>query len=399
MSSPGWQQVLEDELARRSGVHQLRRRQVVRELDSTHVLVEGVVCLNFASNNYLGLSHHPRVQAAAAQALRQHAAGAGASPLVCGYTQEHAAAEAAIARWKNTPAAVLLPSGYQAAHAAVQTLAALGSLHPAGVRFLIDRLTHASLIDALGGRADWRVFPHNHLPKLQRLLDQAPPGQLQVVVTESIFSMDGDAADLTALAKLKEQRPFLLLLDEAHGSGVYGPHGAGYAAETGLAPAVDLTLVTFSKALGVSGAALCASQVLCDAVVNWGRAYIYSTALPPAICAAIVAGIDVLHQEPHRQQRLRKLARHVRGRLSQAGFTLPPGDSPIVPVILGQESAALHAAQRLREEGLLVVPIRPPTVPRGTSRLRITLSSEHTDEEVERLIAAVVQMRAAPNSL
>jgi 7-keto-8-aminopelargonate synthetase-like enzyme len=233
----------------------------------------------------------------------------------------------------------------------------------------------------------FRVFPHNHLEKLRRLLAGAEKNTLQVVVTESIFSMDGDAADLAGIAKLKKEFPFLLLLDEAHGSGVYGPSGAGYAAECGLADIVDLTVVTLSKAIGCSGGAVCASQAFCEAIVNFGRPYIFSTAIPPAICAGVEAAIGVMGDEPHRQRRVRELAQRVRAGLN-LGQDVPPHDSPILPIILGEESLAIQAAEQLMQQGILAVAVRPPTVPRGTSRLRLTLSSDHTDEEVERLIAA-----------
>ena len=218
------------------------------------------------------------------------------------------------------------------------------------------------------------------------MLDEAPAEQLQVVVTESIFSMDGDAADLRPLAELKQRRPFLLLLDEAHGSGVYGVHGAGYAAEAGYPKLADLTVLTLSKAVGVAGGAICGSAELCEAVVNFGRAFIYTTHLPPAVAAGVVAAIDMMRDEPDRQQRVRSSATRVRARLQEMNVEVPAGDSPIVPILLGDEHAALRASSRLLHAGLLVTPIRPPTVARGTSRLRLTLSSEHTDEQILTLL-------------
>jgi 8-amino-7-oxononanoate synthase len=370
--------------------HLLRRRRVASSLDATHVEIDGRRHVNFASNNYLGLTHHPRVIEAARGAMATHGLGSGAAPLVSGYSAEHAAAEGAIARWKGTEAAVLLPSGFQANHAAVGTLAAVATAAGRSVRFLIDKLAHASLIDAVRSTgAEFRVFPHNGIAKLSRLLREAAPDQLEVVVTESIFSMDGDAADLAALAELKRNHPFILLLDEAHGSGVYGAAGAGYAAELGLPEAVDLSIITLSKALGGVGGAVCGSHRLCDAVVNFGRAYLFSTSLPPAVAAAAVGGLQVLRDEPWRQERVRSLARRVREELTAAGLRIPAGDSPIIPIILGSEEMALAASRNLQERGLLVVAIRPPTVPRGTSRLRVTLSCEHTDAEVSCLIESL----------
>ena len=399
MTDPeAWERSVRQHLEGLSTRHLSRTRRIVRPLDATHIEVDGRRFVNFASNNYLGLSHHPRVVEAAVDATRRDGTGAGASPLVTGHSAAHDSAERAVAAWKGTEAAVLLPSGYQANLAAIQVLAALGGGHGAAgagmrVRFLLDKLVHASLVDAVQASGlHFRVFPHNHLKKLERLLEESDAAEAQVVVTESIFSMDGDAADLAALAELKRRRPFVLLLDEAHASGVYGPQGSGLAAEMGLAGLADLTVVTLSKALGCAGGAVCGSRLMCDAVVNFGRAYVYSTGVVPAVAAAAEAAVGVLHDEPQHQQRLRQLARRVRQQLGEAGLDLPAGDSPIVPVELGNEEAALAAASRLQNAGLWVVAIRPPTVPRGGSRLRVTLSSQHADDEIEQLVTAVTAL-------
>ena len=379
-----------------------RQRRVIRSRGGVVVEQDGRRYVNFSSNDYLGLRTHPDVIAASAGALLKHGAGSGASALVTGYSPAHASAEAALARWKGTQAAVLLPSGYQANHAAVQTIALAAEAAGRRVRFLLDKLVHASLIDAVrstahttrgASDAPLRVFPHNGIDKLARLLDEADEDETQVIVTESIFSMDGDAADLRAIAALKRRRPFVLVVDEAHGSGVYGKGGSGYAAECGVAGDVDVFIVTLSKALGSIGGAVCASADFCDALVNFGRAYIYSTSVPPAVPAGVEAALDVLRREPHRQERVRSLSRRVRDALRAAGVALPDGDSPIIPIILGSEEAAITQANRLMELGMLAMPIRPPTVPRGSSRLRVTLSSEHTDEQVDQLLAAILKMK------
>jgi len=358
----------------------LRQAAAAHHLDATHVEIAGRRYVQFCGNDYLGLSFHPQIIAAMGEV---HQAGATASALITGLSPELVAAQSAVAQWKSTASALLLPSGYQANHAAVQTLTVLAKQSAGGGRFLIDKLSHASLLDAIGATAlPLRVFPHNGIAKLKRLLDDAPADQLQIVITESIFSMDGDAADLPAIAELKRTHDFVLLLDEAHASGVYGPSGAGYAAELGLSAAVDVSVVTLSKALGCMGGAVCGSDDFCQAVANFGRAYIYSTGVAPAIASAVTAALNVLKCEPHRQQRVRALAKQVRQSLRAAGCDLPAGDSPIIPIILGSEDAALNAAAQLREAGILVAAVRPPTVPRGSSRLRITLCSEHTDEQI-----------------
>ena len=384
-----WPAAVAAALGDRRDAHTLRVRRSVRVLDATHVEADGRRLVNFASNDYLGLTHHPRVL----DAFRSAAStGSGSAPLITGHTADHAAAEAAIAGWKGTAAAVLLGSGFAANAAAVAAAAAVGGR----VRFLFDKLCHASLIDAVrtaeAGGATFRTFRHNDLDDLGRLLGRGDPFPRQVVVTESIFSMDGDAANLAGLAELRDRHGFLLLLDEAHAAGVYGPGGAGLAADLGLSAAVDLSIVTLSKAVGVVGGAVCGSADWVEAVVNFGRPYVFSTALPAAVAAAITVSLGVMADEPHRQARVRALSHRVRTQLSAAGLHLPPGDSPIIPVLLGTEAAAVAAADGLRAAGLLVAAIRPPTVARGTSRLRVTLSSEHTDDEIGRLVDAVLRL-------
>ena len=394
ISSANIESALQKALEDRDRQGLLRSRVALRQIDATHVELDGRRCVNFASNDYLGLTHHPRMIEAVQQAIGQHGTGSGASALVTGHTDLHADAETRIASWKNAQSSVLLSSGYQASFAAVQTLAALGAqAHAGGVRFLLDKLCHASLIDAvIASQQPYRVFPHNQLEKLERLLAESNASQLQVVITESVFSMDGDACDLRRLAELKQKHSFVLLLDEAHASGVYGREGAGYADEAGLYEVADVTIVTLSKALGASGAAICGSSSFCEAVANFGRAAIYSTNVPPATAMAAITALNILREEPHRPRRVRQLAQRVRDELMVRSLTVPGlADSPIIPVVLGDERQALAVAGGLKEAGLLVAAIRPPTVAKGTSRLRVTLSCEHSDEEVQRLVQELLR--------
>lgn len=394
MTFSQWDDAAREVLASLEHAHLHRNRRVLTPVDATHVNWDGRRLVNFASNNYLGLTHHPRIIEAVERSAHDLGAGGGAAPLITGYTPAHAVAERRIAGWKGSQASVLLPSGYQANHAAVQTLAAVAEKSSRPIRFLLDKLCHASLIDTVRGtQQPFRVFPHNGLPKLRRLLEEADANEIQVVVTESIFSMDGDAADLAGLAELKESLPFVLMLDEAHGTGVYGPAGSGLAAELGLRSAVDVSVLTLSKSVGCGGGVVCGTAALCESLVNLARAYIFSTSVPPMIAAAAIAAIEVMESEPQRQQRVRRLAMQVRADLRSAGFDLPPGDSPIIPILMGSESAALKTADELLDQGILVLAIRPPTVLRGTSRLRVTLSSQHTDEEVQRLTQALRALR------
>jgi 8-amino-7-oxononanoate synthase len=379
--------ILDEQLADLAEAGRLRQRRLVRQIDATHVQIDDLVLINFCSNDYLALTHHPRVLAALRGATE---AGAGSAGLISGFTPHHAAAEAAIAKYKGVASAILLPSGYQANHAAIQTLAALRG--GGGVRFLVDKLAHASLIDAIRASGmPWRTFGHNTMPRLARLLSEAKPEQLQVVVSESIFSMDGDAADLNGFAELKKKHQFVLLLDEAHATGVYGDGGAGLAVELHLQNIVDVSIVTLSKSIGCIGGAICGSEKFCQSVLNFGRAYMFSTSPPPAIADALVAAIAVMRDEPQRQQRVRELARRLRKQLVEGGLTLPAGDSPIIPLIVGEEKAALQLAGELGETGFLVQAIRPPTVCAGASRLRVTLCCEHREDDVDRLSVALIQ--------
>jgi 8-amino-7-oxononanoate synthase len=403
MSSDSWHRAFRGEIDRLGSASLLRSRRVVTPIDAVHVEIGGRRLINFASNDYLGLSHHPRVIAAMVDAAQQYGAGSGAAPLITGYTPAHERAEQAIAAWKGAEAAVLFSSGYQANVALVHALAECASRAGRETRFLLDKLCHASLVDAVrgvGAGKSFRIFPHNNIEKLRRMLardadepDARSRQPLDVILTESIFSMDGDAADLAAIAAAKREcaaETPLLVVDEAHGSGVYGPAGAGLAAELGLLTAdVDATVVTLSKAIGVIGAAVCGSRQLCDVLVNLGRPYIYSTSMPAAVAAAATAAIQVMREEPHRQQRVRDLAKTVRAELACMGLEIPPGDSPIIPIVLGEESAALAAAEKLQEQGILALAIRPPTVAKGSSRLRLTLSCEHTDPEIDQLLSAL----------
>ena len=391
MNTPPWEKLLAGDLGELRENHLYRERRVIRCIDPAHVEWCGKRYTNFASNNYLGLTHHPRLIEAGRDALTRFGAGSGAASLISGYGPAHASAEQAIASWKGSEGAVLLPSGYQANQAAIQTIAAVGARNPGAVRFLIDKLAHASLIDAVrGSGAAFRIFPHNHLKKLERLLSEAEEGQLQVVVTESIFSMNGDAAPLLEISLLRKRYAFLLLLDEAHATGVYGPAGEGLAVEMGVKESVDVSVVTFSKALGSVGGAICASSAFCDAVVNRGRAFIYTTCVPPHLAAIAEAAVKVVQEEPQRRRRVRELARRLRDALVQSGWRVASGDSPIIPIVSGTAESALSAANVLLGQGMLVGAVRPPTVARGQSRLRITVCSEHTQQEIDSLAEALL---------
>ncbi len=342
---------------------------------------DGRTFVAFASNDYLGLADHPEVRAAARAALDARGLGATASRLVVGNGPDYAALESALADLKGTEAACVFGSGY---HANLGVIPAL--MGPDDV-ILVDALAHACLRSGakLSG-ARTIVFPHNDVDALARLLAEArPQARHAMVVTEGIFSMDGDAADLAALADLAEGHDAWLLVDDAHATGVIGPDGAGSTAAAGLDPTrVPLQVGTLSKALGAYGGFLCAAREVVDLMVTRARTLIYSTGLPPSTVAGAHRAIAVMRAEPERRARPVELARRV-----AESLRLPRPAAAVLPVPLGDNATVLRAHHRLLEHGLWVPAMRPPTVPEGTARLRVSFSAAHTDEDVQRLIDAL----------
>jgi 8-amino-7-oxononanoate synthase len=355
------------------------------------------VPLNFAANDYLGLSRHPALIEAGRRATVEHGTGAGASRLVTGTSAEVVALEAALAAWKEKEAALVFGSGYAAALGTIPALAGRGDT------VVLDKLAHASLIDGarLSG-ATVRVFPHNRLDRLEALLRKldAEKGR-RLIVTESIFSMDGDSAPLREIVALKEHHGAWLLVDEAHATGLYGATGAGLVAELGLSNRVEIVMATLSKALGGVGGMIAGSRVLIDWLVNRARSFVYSTALPPAAVGAAHAAIEIA-----RGPEGAALRKSLRGNIARYRAGLPaawqeraPSSGAIQPLLCGEAAAALQAAQTLREEGFLIPAIRPPTVPRGTARLRVTLSAAHAPKEIDPRTAAQARLALPPKSL
>ncbi|MEX0704659.1 MAG: 8-amino-7-oxononanoate synthase [Planctomycetales bacterium] len=376
-------------LAELDGEGLLRGRRSVAALPDGWCEVDGRRLRNFASNDYLGLAHDPRLIEAARGAL-SGGVGAGASPLVAGRGEWHARLEQRLAAFEGQPAAVLFPTGYAA------NLGTIAALAGRGDAVFCDRLNHASLVDAcrLSG-ARLRVYRRDRLEDFERELAKAAGAARRFVVTDSLFSMDGDAAPLPELCALAEKHDALLIVDEAHATGVFGARGRGIAEWQGVEERVAVRVGTLSKAIGAVGGFVAGPRTLVDWLWNRARTQIYSTALPPAMCAAACAAIDVIEQEPERRERLRATAQRFRHELRGAGLLVPATCvGPIVPVILDGPRRAMRVAAELEDEGFLVAAIRPPTVPRGTSRLRITLTAAHSDRDVEELAAAVARCAA-----
>jgi 8-amino-7-oxononanoate synthase len=376
----------------------LRASCLYRELRETEcaqgaaVEIGGKHLVNFSSNDYLGFANDPRLREAAIATIEKFGVGTGASRLISGTQSPHVRLENRLARWKQTEAALSFSSGYAAALGTIPAIVAKSDV------VLLDKLCHASLIDGakLSG-AKLRVFPHNHLGKLETQLQWARhehPNARVLILTESVFSMDGDRAPLRELVELKHRFNALLLVDEAHAIGVIGPNGRGLATEEQLGDQVDLQMGTLSKALGASGGYICAPASVIEWLINRARSFIFSTAPPAAVASAATAAIDFL-ESPEGEERRRHLWRNIkllRDRLplpSCKEIARPGNGSAIVPWIVGDEQAALDLSAALANEGLLVPAIRYPTVSKGSARLRITLTAMHTDAQIEALCSAL----------
>ena len=354
------------------------------EVNGVIVSTGGREWVNFSSNDYLGLAGSHEMRAALEQGIAKYGGGAGASRLVCGTHRVHRKLEEALADFKRTEAALTFSSGFAVA------LGTIPALVGPGDTIILDKLCHASLVDAarLSG-ATIRVFPHNHLEKLGRLLGTAKGRAL--VVTESIFSMDGDAAPLREIVELKEKHGAWLLVDEAHAVGVLGPQGRGLAAELGVDQRIDLHLGTLSKAFGLSGGYLAASRHVIDLLVNRARSFIYTTAPPFHLAHAL--GVILRHIRSERGDALREAvqcnAQKTKNLLSSIGLGSRDTPAAILPLILGEERLAINASQRLRAAGFLIPCIRYPTVARGSARLRITVNAHHSAAQIDALAIAL----------
>ncbi|MCG8601913.1 MAG: 8-amino-7-oxononanoate synthase [Verrucomicrobiales bacterium] len=338
------------------------------------------ICLNFSSNDYLGLAHSEELREIYGANVQKYGAGSGASRLVCGTMAQHLELEEALASLKRSEAALSFTSGFATATSVIPALCGRDDI------VILDKLCHASLIDGarLSG-AVMRVFPHNDVEKLKSHLEWAEKktgtdGRI-LVVTESVFSMDGDLAPLQDIAELKSKYGALLLLDEAHAFGVLGPQGRGLAAGMELESQIDFQMGTFSKAVGLSGGYICASRSFVDLLINRARGFIYSTAPAPALAATLREALDLV-SGPNGDERRAWLRQRIRQMDEDA-------ESAIIPFIIGENEAALAASESLLEKGFLVPAIRYPTVPRGTARLRVTLSAAHTKENVTALQKAL----------
>jgi 8-amino-7-oxononanoate synthase len=384
---------LAGDLRRLEALDLYRRRRVVEDVEglpACEAVVDGRRCVNFCSNDYLGLARDPRVGEAMARAAGRWGAGSGAAHLVTGHTREHHALEEELAAFVGRPRAVLFSTGYMANLGTLCALAGRGDL------IAEDRLNHASLLDAsrLSG-ARVRRYAHADADAAGHRL-AGTDARRRLVVTDGIFSMDGDAAPLAALADACDRNGAWLVVDDAHGLGVTGPGGRGSAAAAGLDPSRVTALVgTLGKAFGTFGAFVAGDEAVTETLIQRARSYVYTTAPPPAVAAATRAALAIAAAEDWRREKLRALVERFRAGARALGLELMPSDTPIQPVIVGDPGAALAAGAALFDAGLWVAPIRPPTVPDGSARLRITLSAAHEPAQVDRLLEALSRVRAA----
>jgi 8-amino-7-oxononanoate synthase len=379
---------LSQELAALEAQALRRRLQVVEEvLPGGRVRVAGRVLLNLSANDYLGLAQDPRLIAAAQAAAIRWGVGAGASRLVVGHLALHEAVEAKLAAFKGTEAAVIFSTGYMA------NLGVISALMGPGDVVFSDKLNHASIMDGikLSGAALKR-FPHRDLGRLAKLLAEASQARRRLIITDSVFSVDGDLARLADLVDLKERHGTWLMIDEAHATGVLGARGAGLAEALGLTARVDIHMGTFSKALGCLGGYVAGAAPLIDYLHNRARSFIYATALPPPVLGAIDRALEIVAQEPQRRAYVLQEAEKFRLALQEAGLDTLGSETQIVPVLVGENARTLEFAGRLRDQGLMAVALRPPTVPPGKARVRFSLSAAHSSEDLAQARQTIIKV-------
>ncbi len=361
----------------------LRQARLLSETRGPRARIDGRDVLLMCSNDYLGLSDDRRLADAAKAAMDAHGFGSGASRLISGSREPHVELERAIAEFKGTEAALLFGSGYMANVGVISALVGPGDV------VCSDALNHASLIDGcrLSG-ATIQVYPHGDMGALSAKLRGARKARRRLVVTDGVFSMDGDLAPLASICSLAEAHDAWVLVDDAHGTGVIGPRGRGTAAHFGVTRQVHFHVGTFSKAFGGYGAFVAGTHTAMQYVLNHARSFIFTTAPPVAQTAAALAALHIIQSDPLRRQRLTELSKTMRVRLQDLGYSVPPGETPIIPLHVGDPEATMRLSETLLEEGVFAQGIRPPTVPPGTSRLRVTVMATHTEEDLSLALTA-----------
>lgn len=376
MTARRFEDELSRELSRLKEDHLLRVFKNIEGAQGPTVEINGCTFVNFCSNNYLNLSTHPKVAAASREAAEKFGTGGGASRHVSGNHALYEALEKKTAAFKEHESCLVFPTGYMA------NVGMLSALCKKSDVIFSDELNHASLIDGCRmSRAETKVYPHCDVNALEKLLNENKNAKQKFIVTDGIFSMDGDLAPLTEIAALAEKYNAAVIVDDAHGTGTLGENGRGIAEHFGLEGKIPIVVGTYSKALGSLGGFVCASNTVTDYLKNKARSLIYTTALPPTVLAASCAAIDVAQEESWRRGKLQENAKLLRESLIKAGYNVGNSKHHIIPVIVGGTEETLALSQKLYDAGILAVAIRPPTVPEGTSRIRFSVMAEHTVEQ------------------
>ncbi|MCX8048562.1 MAG: 8-amino-7-oxononanoate synthase [Methylohalobius sp.] len=375
-------QTLEQRLARRNSDGRYRRRLLIDGRRGAEIVVAGRCLVNFCSNDYLGLADHPQVIQALAQGAAIYGVGSGASHLVCGHFRPHDALERELAEFTGRERVLVFSTGYQANLGVIAALAGRGDL------VLEDRLNHASLLDgAKIAGCRLKRYPHCNHQALAALLEES---QARFIATDGVFSMDGDLAPLPELAMIAARHKCWLYVDDAHGFGVLGQRGAGTLEHFGLGQKeVPILMATFGKALGVFGAFVAGGEEVIETLIQEARTYIYTTALPPALAQAVLTSLRLVQKEAWRRERLKELIERFRLGAKALGLPLLPSETPIQPLVVGDSQKAVELSRKLMDKGFWVAAIRPPTVPSGSARLRITLTCAHSLDQVDGLLQAL----------
>lgn len=361
--------------------------RTLKELGSAQsatTVIDGKRVVQLSSNNYLGLANHPRVKAAVIEMVEKYGSGSGASRLVCGNLKLNGTLEDKIAHLKGKESALLFSTGYMANIGIITALVGEGDV------ILSDELNHASIIDGCRmSKAETKVYPHKDMDALERLLEESDRFAHRLIITDGIFSMDGDIAPLPDLVGFTERYECMLMIDDAHATGVLGVHGGGTGEHFGLEDKIDIVMGTLGKALGGFGAFVAGSHRLRELLINKSRPFIFTTGLPPAVIASGIAALELLEEEPEIRERLWENVGFFRKEIEQLGFNTLESETQIIPVVVGDALLAMRMGEILLEEGVSVQGIRPPTVPQGSSRLRITIMATHTQSELESALEAM----------
>lgn len=372
-------QFIEDELNRRDEQHQRRALRNLSPISPGVVQVDNQRMVNFSSNDYLGLAMHPLLRERAAEFSKLYGAGSTSSRLISGAFYCMAELEQKLATLKGAESALIMNSGYQANVTLIPALTQVNSI------VFSDELNHNSIIQGIKlAQCGKLIYKHNNLNHLEKLLAAQPEGTHKVVVTESVFSMDGDQSDIDRLKQITDEHDALLIVDEAHATGLFGERGMGLT----VGKNIDVTMGTFGKALGAFGAYVATSNRVRDYLINCCPGVIYSTALPPAVIGAVGAALELVPDMGPERLRLQAMSDHLRDELQQMGFQTGSSSTQIIPVLLNDEARTLQVSQQLESAGMLATAIRPPTVPPGGSRIRLALSAAHTEQQVEQLVSA-----------